>query len=195
MASHPNRRWQLYARAFVDPNLEAKGLAVHIGSQIRDLAPLEAAFGVMRGLVERCAATGWTSSDWISAVAWACRISMNPIHLAVAVCGDGGAGDDGLDIALAFEPGRMIAGNAGVLVSRVIRIQERPQRPILVLDAGMNDLLRPAMYDAFHEIRPLRQAGERAKRSMWSARFAKPATPLRATACWRLWGPAIWWRS
>jgi diaminopimelate decarboxylase len=64
---------------------------------------------------------------------------------------------DGLDIALAFEPGRMIAGNAGVLLARVIRVQERQARPILVLDAGMNDLIRPAIYDAYHDIKPLRQ--------------------------------------
>ncbi len=65
---------------------------------------------------------------------------------------------DGLDIALAFEPGRMIAANAGVLLSRVMRVQERATRPILVLDAGMNDLIRPAMYDAYHDIKPLREA-------------------------------------
>jgi diaminopimelate decarboxylase len=71
---------------------------------------------------------------------------------------------DGLDIKLAFEPGRMIAGNAGVLLARVIRIQERA-RPILVLDAGMNDLLRPAMYEAFHEIKPLAEPSANAPRA------------------------------
>jgi diaminopimelate decarboxylase len=60
----------------------------------------------------------------------------------------------GLNVSLAAEPGRLIAGNAGVLVTRVIRIQERPHKRILVLDAGMNDLIRPAIYDAFHELRP-----------------------------------------
>jgi diaminopimelate decarboxylase len=62
---------------------------------------------------------------------------------------------EGMDIALAFEPGRLIAGNAGILLSRVIRIQERPDRQFLVLDAAMNDLIRPAMYDAFHDIQPV----------------------------------------
>jgi diaminopimelate decarboxylase len=65
---------------------------------------------------------------------------------------------DGLDIGFAFEPGRMIAGNAGVLLSRVIRLQERPTRQIVVLDAGMNDLIRPAIYDAYHGIKPVREA-------------------------------------
>jgi diaminopimelate decarboxylase len=61
-----------------------------------------------------------------------------------------------LDIGLSFEPGRMIAANAGVLLSRVVRIQERATRPIVVLDAAMNDLIRPAIYDAYHGIKPLR---------------------------------------
>ena len=64
----------------------------------------------------------------------------------------------GLDhIRFAFEPGRMIAANAGVLVARVLHVHERPEgRRFLVLDAAMNDLLRPAMYDAYHDIRPVK---------------------------------------
>jgi diaminopimelate decarboxylase len=62
----------------------------------------------------------------------------------------------GLDIQFAFEPGRMIAANAGVLLARVQHIHERPEgRRFLVLDAAMNDLIRPAMYDAYHDIRPV----------------------------------------
>jgi len=62
----------------------------------------------------------------------------------------------GLEIDLAFEPGRLIAANAGVLVARVIHVHERAEGPrFLVLDAAMNDLIRPAMYDAFHAIRPI----------------------------------------
>ena len=61
------------------------------------------------------------------------------------------------DIQFAFEPGRMIAANAGVLVSRVLHVNARPEgRRFLVLDAAMNDLLRPAMYDAYHDIRPVK---------------------------------------
>jgi diaminopimelate decarboxylase len=63
----------------------------------------------------------------------------------------------GLDIGLAFEPGRVIAANAGVLLARVLHIHERPEgRRFVVLDAAMNDLIRPAMYDAYHAIRPVR---------------------------------------
>jgi diaminopimelate decarboxylase len=63
----------------------------------------------------------------------------------------------GLAVALAFEPGRVIAANAGILISRVIHVHERQEgRRFLVLDAAMNDLIRPAMYDAYHDIRPVR---------------------------------------
>lgn len=153
----PEQAIQLYARAFVDPHLDAKGLAVHIGSQIKDLRPLEAAFGVIRSLAERLTNDGliverldlggglgvpyFNEPDPPSPAEYAAMVKRV---------------FDGFDAKLSFEPGRMIAGNAGVLISRVIRIQERA-RPILVVDAAMNDLIRPAIYDAFHEIRPLTQ--------------------------------------
>ena len=73
----------------------------------------------------------------------------------------------GVDIDFAFEPGRMIAANAGVLLSRVIRAQERPGRPILVLDAGMNDLIRPAIYDAYHDIKPATQPATDARHDLF----------------------------
>ncbi|HVY02336.1 MAG TPA: diaminopimelate decarboxylase, partial [Caulobacterales bacterium] len=64
---------------------------------------------------------------------------------------------DGLDIKLAFEPGRLIAGNAGILLSRVVRVQDRAAGDILVVDAAMNDLIRPAMYEAYHDIVPVNE--------------------------------------
>lgn len=154
----PDQALALYARAAADRRLSVKGLAVHIGSQIRDLTPLEAAFRVMRALAERILADGYSIE----------RIDLGgglgvPYFNEPDPPGPDAYADmisrvfDGFDIALAFEPGRMIAANAGVLLSRVVRIQERPARPILVLDAGMNDLIRPAIYDAFHEIKPVQE--------------------------------------
>jgi diaminopimelate decarboxylase len=154
----PEDALALYAHADADPWLDAKGLAVHIGSQIKDLAPLEAAFRVMRGLaeglrkeavqIERLDLGGGLGVPYFNEPE-----PPTPSAYAAMVH----RVFDGFDIKLSFEPGRLIAGNAGVLISRVIRIQERPARRILVLDAAMNDLLRPAMYDAFHEIRPVTQ--------------------------------------
>lgn len=148
----------LFRRAHSDKNLDAKGFAVHIGSQIKDLAPLEAAFRVLRELtqtlrseglaVERLDLGGGLGVPYFNE-----PDPPSPAEYAAMV----NRVFEGLEIELSLEPGRMIAGNAGVLISRVVRIQERPARPILVLDAGMNDLIRPAIYDAYHEIKPVRE--------------------------------------
>lgn len=160
----PQQALDLYARAHDAPHLDAKGLAVHIGSQIKDLAPLETAFGVMRSLVEQLRKSGASIE----------RLDLGG-GLGVPYFDepDPPAPDDyaamvnrvfeGIDVALAFEPGRMIAANAGVLLARVVRVQERPARAILVLDAGMNDLIRPAIYDAYHDIKPVREAEHAAR--------------------------------
>jgi diaminopimelate decarboxylase len=156
----------LYAEAHANPALAPVGLAVHIGSQIRDLAPLEAAFGVLRGLVERLRGDGFAVErldlgGGLGVPYFNEPDPPSPGDYAAMV----GRVFDGLDIALAFEPGRMIAGNAGVLLARVVRLQERPERPILVLDAGMNDLIRPAIYDAYHGILPLKAPASGAQQS------------------------------
>ncbi|MEL7240652.1 MAG: diaminopimelate decarboxylase, partial [Planctomycetota bacterium] len=66
-----------------------------------------------------------------------------------------------------FEPGRMIVGNAGVLVARIVYDKSGDARRFLILDAGMNDLIRPALYDAFHEIKPVKEPGEEARRAVY----------------------------
>jgi diaminopimelate decarboxylase len=147
---------QYFARAHADPNLDAKGLAVHIGSQIKDLAPLDSAFRIMRGMAEKLRAAGLgierlDLGGGLGVPYFHEPAPPSPADYAAMV----NRVFDGFDIELAFEPGRMIAGNAGILLSRVVRVQERPVRPILVLDAGMNDLIRPAIYDAYHDILPV----------------------------------------
>ncbi len=149
---------ELFRRAAANKHLLAAGLAVHIGSQIRDLAPLEAAFRVLRGMVEQLSSEGLSVArldlgGGLGVPYFNEPDPPSPQDYAAMIA----RVFDGLDIALAFEPGRMIAGNAGVLISRVVRVQERKARPILVLDAGMNDLIRPAIYDAFHELRAITQ--------------------------------------
>lgn len=149
----------LYKRAHADPHLTAKGLAVHIGSQIKDLGPLEAAFKVLRRMTEQLRAEGVSIErldlgGGLGVPYFNEPDPPSPAEYAAMV----NRVFEGFEISFAFEPGRMIAGNAGVLLARVIRTQERAARPILVLDAGMNDLIRPAIYDAYHEIRPLHEA-------------------------------------
>jgi diaminopimelate decarboxylase len=150
---------RLYANASNHPHLNPLGVACHIGSQITDLAPFEAAFRKMRGLVESLRAEGlsverldlggglgvpyFNQPDPPAPAAYAAMVARVMEGLP--------------DIRLAFEPGRVIAANAGVLVAGVIHLHERPEgRKFLVLDAAMNDLIRPAMYDSFHDIRPVR---------------------------------------
>ena len=149
---------RLYANASNMAGVRPAGVACHIGSQITDLAPMEAAFTKMRGLVARLKAEGLSVErldlgGGLGVPYFNQPTPPDPADYAAMI----GRVTRGLDVQLAFEPGRMIAANAGVLVARVNHVHERPEgRKFLVLDAAMNDLLRPAMYDAYHDIRPVR---------------------------------------
>ena len=149
---------RLYAEAAADPWLQPVGLTCHIGSQISSLAPLEAAFRRMRELVERLRARGLPVlmldlGGGLGVPYFNQPDPPSPADYAAMVA----RVTDGLGVGLAFEPGRVIAANAGVLLAQVLHIHERPEgRRFVVLDAAMNDLIRPAMYDAYHDIRPVR---------------------------------------
>ncbi|WP_419317388.1 diaminopimelate decarboxylase [Caulobacter sp. ErkDOM-E] len=148
---------RLYANASNNSALEPIGVACHIGSQITDLAPMREAFSKMRGLVEQLLGEGLSVErldlgGGLGVPYFNMPEPPSPADFAAMV----GEVTAGLPVKLAFEPGRVIAANAGVLVSEVIHVHERPEgRKFLVIDAAMNDLLRPAMYDAFHDIRPV----------------------------------------
>ncbi|HEX3699203.1 MAG TPA: diaminopimelate decarboxylase [Phenylobacterium sp.] len=149
---------RLYALASDSAGLAPLGVACHIGSQISDLSSIEEAAGKMRGLVERLRGQGLDVrrldlGGGLGVPYFNMPAPPSPDDYAAAIA----RVVDGLDVELAFEPGRMIAANAGVLLAAVIHVNARPDgRRFLVLDAAMNDLLRPAMYDAYHEIRPVR---------------------------------------
>jgi len=149
---------RLYANASNHPHLKPLGVACHIGSQITDLAPFEAAFTRLRGLVESLRAEGLTVErldlgGGLGVPYFDMPDPPTPGDYAAMI----GRVMAGLkDIRFAFEPGRVIAANAGVLLAGVIHLHERTDgRRFLVLDAAMNDLIRPAMYEAFHDIRPV----------------------------------------
>jgi diaminopimelate decarboxylase len=151
----------LYARAEAMGSIEALGLAVHIGSQIFDILQLEAAFRRLATLVGalRAAGRSVTRLDLGGGIGVPYDVAPGvdtDARLVEAYAGMVLDVTNGLDVHLAFEPGRMIVGNAGVLLTRVVTLNERASKSFLVVDAGMNDLLRPAMYDAHHEIWPVR---------------------------------------
>ena len=150
---------RLYAAAATNVWLGPIGVACHIGSQIIDLAPMEAAFRKMRGLVERLRGEGLAVrrldlGGGLGVPYFDAPTPPSPQAFAAMV----ERVTEGLEVELAFEPGRVIVANAGVLLSRVIHVHQRPEGVrFLVLDAAMNDLIRPAMYEAFHDIRPVIQ--------------------------------------
>ncbi|MCE9648561.1 MAG: diaminopimelate decarboxylase [Parvibaculum sp.] len=147
----------VYARAAELPGIAATGIDVHIGSQLTSLEPFEAAFRRVAGMVEELRAQGHKIEqiDLGGGLGIPYRgdndIPPHPDEYAAMVKRTVGH----LGCGLTFEPGRLIVGNAGILVSRVIYEKQGDDRKFLILDAAMNDLIRPTLYDAFHEIRPV----------------------------------------
>ncbi|MFV0625326.1 diaminopimelate decarboxylase [Sphingomonas sp. ac-8] len=151
-----------FARVADLPGLEVRGVAVHIGSQLTDLAPLEAAFGRMGALIADLRAAGHAIAT--ADLGGGLGVPYDPAKSAPPSPADYGAmvrrATAGWDARLVFEPGRLIVANAGVLVSRVIRVKQGTNAPFVIVDAAMNDLLRPSLYDAYHAIEAVQPTGE-----------------------------------
>jgi diaminopimelate decarboxylase len=153
---------RLYIKAANLPGVSMVGLAVHIGSQITVLDELETAFSRMRGLSERLKGQGLPVErlDLGGGLGIPYEVPQNFTHgpdLIHAYAAMVNRTFEGLNVELAFEPGRLIVGNAGVLVTRVLYLNSRPAKTFLVVDAAMNDLIRAAMYEAYHEIWPVNE--------------------------------------
>jgi diaminopimelate decarboxylase len=153
------RAREAYAHAAKLKNIEIVGIDVHIGSQITDLEPFEAAFRLVAELVGTLRADGHniTRLDLGGGLGVPYENSNMPPpdpeaygQMVARVTKD-------LGCTLSFEPGRLIAANAGVLVSRVIYVKHGEAKHFLIIDAGMNDLIRPALYEAHHEIAAIRE--------------------------------------
>ena len=147
-----DRAGAIYARLCALPGLNMRGLAVHIGSQLASLDPLEAAFTKMGALLAAVRAAGQSVTHMdlgggIGVPYKAGDIYPAPEEYAAMVA----RVTADWDVTLMFEPGRVIAGNTGVLLTRVIRVKEGAVAPFVIVDAAMNDLARPAMYDAWHD--------------------------------------------
>ena len=150
----------LYERARELPGIDARGVHMHIGSQITDLSPFRNAFALLTELVSQLRIHGFTI-DFVNlggglGVPYRSDETAPPSPSDYAALVREAVGDIGC--RLLFEPGRLIAGNAGILVSRVIYVKQGASRNFTIVDAAMNDLLRPTLYEAYHEIWPVEEA-------------------------------------
>jgi diaminopimelate decarboxylase len=151
------RAREVYARAAKLPGIRVTGADVHIGSQITDLVPLEAAFRLLAEFVQTLRADGHTITHvdfggGLGIPYYADR-EAPPAPAAYAAMVKRVAHN--LGCTLMFEPGRMIVGNAGILVARVIYVKHGEAKNFVIIDAAMNDLIRPTLYEAHHDILPL----------------------------------------
>ena len=147
----------IYAEAAALPGIEVVGIDVHIGSQLTDLAPFEAAYRKVAGLAQALLAAGHPirrlDLGGGLGIPYVRDNTAPPLPLEWGEVIRRTVGHLGLEVEI--EPGRLIAGNAGLLVASVIWLKRGEGRDFLILDAAMNDLVRPAMYDAWHDIVPV----------------------------------------
>ena len=152
-----------FAHAKRLPALDPKGLAVHIGSQITRLEPLEAAIGKLGAMVAHLRAEGHAVRT--ADLGGGLGIPYDPSLPLPPSVEDYGAmvvrATRDWDMRLILEPGRLIVGNAGVLLTEVVRVKQGPNCPFVIVDAAMNDLLRPSLYDAWHAIDAVAPQGGR----------------------------------
>lgn len=159
----------VYALAASLPGLEVIGIDVHIGSQLVDLAPFEAAYLKVAELTEQLRADGHTIRRLD--LGGGLGIPYAQTNAAPPTPQDYGdlikrtVGHLGCEIEI--EPGRLISGNAGIMVTRAIYVKDGADRQFLILDGAMNDLIRPAMYDAHHDIVPVVEPAPGAERATY----------------------------
>ena len=156
-------REAVYARAAALPGLEVVGIDVHIGSQLTDLEPFRLAYQKVAELTETLRAEGHNirrlDLGGGLGIPYERSNSAPPLPVEYGQMVKETLGHLGCEIEI--EPGRLIAGNAGQLVSKVIYVKSGEGRDFLILDAAMNDLIRPAMYEAYHDIIPVRNPRQR----------------------------------
>jgi len=145
------------------PGLELKGLAVHIGSQLTSLAPLETAIARLGATIAQLRSQGHeiTTADLGGGLGIQYDSALPPPPSVEDYGAMAARLTRGWDVRLIFEPGRLLVGSAGVLLTEVIRVKAGSKNPFVIVDAAMNDLVRPSLYDAWHEIGAVSPKGER----------------------------------
>nr|WP_236760232.1 diaminopimelate decarboxylase [Agrobacterium tumefaciens] len=149
----------VYAQAATLPGIEVTGIDMHIGSQITELQPFEDAFRLLRELVEALRTDGHTIShvDIGGGLGIPYRDDNNPPPLPDAYAHIVKNELKSLNCKIITEPGRLIVGNAGILVTEVIYVKDGGEKTFVIVDGAMNDLIRPTLYEAYHGIRPVVQ--------------------------------------
>ena len=159
---------EIFGRLAALPGLNLRGVAVHIGSQLFDLAPMAAAFERVGALVQTLRGAGHdiTHVDLGGGLGIPYKAG-EALPPSPADYGDMVARvTKDWNVHLTFEPGRVIAGNAGVLLTEVLWVKPGAAAPFVVVDAAMNDLARPAMYDAWHDFQPVIETDKRMTASL-----------------------------
>jgi diaminopimelate decarboxylase len=154
-----SRAREVYAHAAKLRGLSVAGVDMHIGSQITDLQPFDDAFALLSEFVRTLRGDGHHIEhvDLGGGLGIPYREDNEPPPDPDAYAAIVKRATRGLDCKLIFEPGRMIVGNAGILVTRVIYVKRGEAKRFIIADAAMNDLIRPTLYEAHHDIRPVRE--------------------------------------
>ncbi len=147
----------VYQRAASLPSIKVTGIDMHIGSQITELQPFEDAFRLLRELVETLRGDGHAIDhvDIGGGLGIPYRDDNNPPPEPDAYAHIVKEQLAGLNCRIVTEPGRLIVGNAGILVTEVVFVKDGGDKTFVIVDAAMNDLIRPTLYEAYHEIRPV----------------------------------------
>jgi diaminopimelate decarboxylase len=161
-----SRARAVYAQAAKLPGLRVVGVDMHIGSQITELSPFDDAFALLSDFVRQLRTDGHTIShvDLGGGLGIPYREDNEPPPDPSAYAEVVKRATRGLDCKLIFEPGRLIVGNAGILVTRVLYLKRGEAKTFVIVDAAMNDLIRPTLYEAHHEIQPVAEASPATRR-------------------------------
>jgi len=160
-----SRAREVYARAAKLPGIKMTGTDMHIGSQITDLSRMETAFRILAEFVQTLRADGHDIAhiDFGGGLGIPYYMDREAPPAPDAYAAMVKRITHNLGCTLMFEPGRMIVGNAGILVAKVIYVKHGDGKNFVIIDAAMNDLIRPTLYEAHHDILPVRQAATDAK--------------------------------
>jgi diaminopimelate decarboxylase len=161
-----SRAREVYAGAAKLPGVRVTGVDMHIGSQIVELTPFDDAFALLSDFVRTLRADGHTIShvDLGGGLGIPYREGNEPPPDPAAYAAVVKRATRGLDCTLVFEPGRLLVGNAGILVTQVIYLKRGEAKSFLIVDAAMNDLIRPTLYEAHHDIKPVVEPSQNAPR-------------------------------